>query len=104
MKIARVAVLGIALGAGVLAAVMALKLTSRPPPPMPGQIVQKVDTIDVLVAKKDIVTGTRLTADSVGWEAWPDKGISAKFLTRAAHPDAAEQVAGAFARSTFYEG
>ncbi|MEO8667400.1 MAG: Flp pilus assembly protein CpaB [Bauldia sp.] len=105
MKIARVAVLGVAVGAGILAAVLALNLTSRPTPaPQKGANAPSIETVDVLVAKKDIVTGTRLASDSVAWEPWPTKGVSGKFLTKSAAPDAAEKVAGAFARSTFFEG
>jgi pilus assembly protein CpaB len=105
MKIARVAVLGIAVGAGLLAAVLALNLTSRPAPaPQKGAVAPTIETVDVLVARKDIATGTRLADDSVGWEPWPAKGVSAKLITKAAMPDAAEKVAGAFARSTFFQG
>jgi pilus assembly protein CpaB len=105
MKIARVAVLGVAVGAGLLAAVLALNLTSRPAPaPDKTAVAPAIETVDVLVASKDIVTGTRLAADAVGWESWPAKSVSDKFLTRAAMPDAAEKVAGAFARSTFFQG
>jgi pilus assembly protein CpaB len=104
MKIARVAILGIALGAGVLAAVMALRLSTRPAPPEQMAAVEQIQTVDVLVAKKDIPIGTKLVGDSVGWEAWPEKGVGGKFLTRSANPDAAEKVAGAFARSTFFQG
>ena len=105
MKIARVAVLGIALGAGVLAAVLALNLTSRPSPaPQKNGVAQNLDTVDVLVARKDIITGTRLASDSVGWEPWSSKGVSGKSLARKSNPDAAEKVVGAFARSTFFEG
>jgi pilus assembly protein CpaB len=106
MKIARVAVLGVALGAGVLAAVLALNLTSRPTPApqVNGAPAPTMETVDVLVARKDIVTGTRVTNDAVGWEPWPMKGVSDKFLTRTTDPQAAEKVAGAFARSTFFQG
>ena len=59
MKIARVAVLGIAIGAGVLAAVLALNLTSRrPATPQVVGAPPPVETTDVLVARKDILTGT----------------------------------------------
>jgi pilus assembly protein CpaB len=105
MKIARVAVLGIAIGAGVLAAVLALNLTSRrPATPQVVGAPPPVETTDVLVARKDILTGTKISADSVGWEPWPSKGVSSKFLTKTNDPEADQKVAGAFARSTFFEG
>jgi pilus assembly protein CpaB len=103
MRIARVAVLGIALGAGVLAAFMALKLTSRPAPQV-REVLKEVETTDVLVATKDIQIGTRLNGDVVGWEPWPSKGVSGTFMTRTSVPDAPEKVAGAFARTTIYQG
>ncbi len=105
MKIARVAVLGIALGAGVLAAVLALNLTSRPPQPAANpEVAKKIDTVDVLVAAKDIPIGTTLAPDSLAWESWPKSSSSSRFITRDGNPEAMEKIPGAFARSTFYTG
>jgi len=104
MKLARVAVLGVALGAGVIAAVLAVNLTSTEPvaPVVVNQ--QAIDTVDVLVATKDIPMGTTLTEDDVSWQEWPKAGASSRFLIRASDPDAMNQVVGAIVRSTLYAG
>ena len=105
MKLARVAVLGVALGAGVSAAVLALNMTRQPAQQAPEQAAQaSLDTIDVLVAAKDIAMGATLSSDMVGWEKWPKSGASAKFITRDSDPDAVDKVIGALARTTFYAG
>jgi pilus assembly protein CpaB len=105
MKLARVAVLGVALGAGVLAAVLAINMTRQPAEEAPDQMAQtSLDTIDVLVAAGDIAIGTTLTDGVVKWEKWPASGASAKFITRDSDPDAVENVNGALARTTFYAG
>jgi pilus assembly protein CpaB len=97
-------VLGVALGAGVLAAMLALNLSSRrAPAPAPVQTV-KMATKQVLVAAKDIPTGTTLAADSVRWEEWPEGGVSGNFINHDAAPDGIEKVTGALARSTLYAG
>ena len=103
MKLARVAVLGIALGAGVIAAVLALGLTRRPSSELAAN-APGVAATQVLVAAKDIPMGSTLIADEVQWQDWPKTGTSVSFLDKAAHPDAVTEVVGAIARSTFYAG
>ena len=102
MKVARVAVLGVAAGAGIIAAVLALNLTGSPAP-APAEVVQ-VDSTQVLVATRDLPMGSTLSEDSVEWQDWPQNGISDRFISRASGPAAAEQVVGAIARASFYEG
>jgi pilus assembly protein CpaB len=104
MKLTRVIVLGIALGAGALAAMLALNLSSRRPAPQSPAAVAKIDSAQVLVASKDIPTGSTIAPDSIRWEDWPKSGVSANFINRATTPDGIDKVAGALARSTFYAG
>jgi pilus assembly protein CpaB len=107
MKLARVAVLGVALGAGVVAAVLALNLapTGAPPetagaePPPPP-----VETTQVLVAAKDISMGTTLAPESFTWQEWPETGLSTQFMRDEAGFDPETEVAGAIARASFYAG
>ena len=100
MRLARVAVIGVAAGAGLLAAFLAVNM-NRPPPPV---VQQTLETVDVLVATKDIGTGTKLARDMLKWERWPKAGASAKFMTRQANADAIDKLDGALVRSTFYAG
>jgi pilus assembly protein CpaB len=106
MKLARVAVLGIALGAGVIAAMLALNLTA-PAPTDPTEPVQQIatDTVKVLVAGKDLPMGSTITADKVVWRDWPKASVSEKFIQEIpGEADPLAKVTGAIARATFYEG
>ena len=102
MKLSRVIVLAVAVIAGLVAAFLALNLTSGTPQPTAANPAPAGN--QVLVAAKDIPMGTKLDNDAVQWEDWPGTATSANYLTRSATPDAAAKVVGAIARSTFYAG
>ena len=108
MQLARVAVLGVALGAGVIAAVLALNFVSGRQPATVGEAptaaAPAVKSVQVLVASKDIPLGTTVGEDAVAWQDWPESGATGNFLLRSAHPDAVKEVTGAIARATFYAG
>jgi len=107
MKLSRVIVLGVALGAGVIAAVLALNLTRAPhqvagPGPQPPS-----DTVDVLVAGKDIPMGTTIDQGALSWQKWPKDGVTSRFIVAAspaAEGDGAKKAIGAIARASFYQG
>jgi pilus assembly protein CpaB len=72
MKPARFAVLGIAIAAGGAAAYLASRseapapvTVGLAPPPAP------VDTVDILVAKKEIGKGQSILPQDIEWVAWP---------------------------------
>jgi pilus assembly protein CpaB len=102
MKITRVAVLGVAVGAGVIAAVLAFNLTRQPAAP-PPEVEVVTTTAQVLVAAKDIPMGTTIGEGSVEWKDWPKTGISDKFITRQSGVGV-EKVVGAISRTGFYQG
>jgi pilus assembly protein CpaB len=105
MKVARVAVLGVAVGAGVIAAVLALNLTSIGPTEAPAPAAARtIDTVQVLVATEDIPMGTTIAEGDVDWQEWPSTGASGRFLSRTKNPNAIEDVVGAIARSAVYAG
>ena len=66
MKAARIVVLGVAVVAGGLAAVMAGRQSPVQAPP-PPESVAKLDTTDVLVAKSDIGIGQSVSASEMQW-------------------------------------
>ncbi len=103
MKIARVVVLGIAVSAGGVAALLAGR--SEPPPaPSPQAPVAQVDTVDVLIAKSDIAIGRALTAQDVEWQSWPLKLASAQFIHKNGNSNTIEQIVGSVARAPFVAG
>jgi pilus assembly protein CpaB len=53
----------------------------------------------VLVAKRDLAIGTRLTAADVEWRAWPSDAINPAFITNGAATPAPTKVAGKAAKA-----
>ena len=101
MKAARLVVLGIAVAAGGLAALLAGR--SQKPAPAPAPVVQ-LETVDVLVAKSDIGRGTAVKAGELGWQTWPAISAGPNFVRRSDRPDAVEQLSGSIARGSFSAG
>jgi len=105
MKLSRVAVLGVALVAGLIAAFLAFNLNSRQAaPPRPAVAAQSVDLVKVLVAARDIPMGTKLADSDVSWHDWPRTASSPSFIQQGSDPDAMKNVVGALARATIYAG
>jgi pilus assembly protein CpaB len=104
MKPARLAVLGIAIAAGGTAAFLASRPEAPPPvtvgvaPPAPA------NTVDVLVAKKDINIGQSLIPQDMEWAAWPASNSNPALVRRANRADAVEQFAGWIARAPIAGG
>jgi pilus assembly protein CpaB len=96
MKTARLVVLGIAVVAGGGAALLAGRSDAPPPVSPPAAAI---DTVEILVAKKDINIGQSIQAADMGWIAWPAEAASPLFVRRTERGDAIEQLAGAIARS-----
>jgi pilus assembly protein CpaB len=96
MKAARLVVLGIAIAAGGVAALLAGK-GHEPAAPAP-QPVAVLDTVDVLIAKIDLGRGQVLDPSQIGWQAWPTAAANANFIRRTARPDALNQLSGAIVR------
>lgn len=100
MKPARLIVLVIAIGAGLVAAMLAGGSRQKPAPAP----IHKVDTADVLVAKSDIAMGQAVTSQDVKWQTWPAGGVGSTFIRKSAMPDAIEKLKGSIARRPFAAG
>ena len=103
MKVARIAVLGIALAAGGIAAFLASG-SGEAPPPLPVAPVVKLETTEVLVAKTDIGLGSRVLAPAMEWQSWPAATANPIFIRKSDRPDAIENLAGSIARAPFSAG
>ena len=96
MKAARLVVLGIAIAAGGVAALLAGKgHEPEAPPPSP---VAALDTVDVLIAKIDLSRGQVIEPSQIGWQAWPTVAANGAFIRKTARPDALNQFSGAIVR------
>ena len=101
MKPARIAVLGIALAAGLGAAILASG--SKPPepaaPPPPPVL-----TDDVLVAARELNVGTVVDAAGLRWDAWPKDHIPEGFIRKSVSPNGIEELKGYMTRANFAPG
>ena len=100
MKAARLIILGVAVAACGLAALLAAG-SDKAPAPAP---VAQIETTDVLVARNDINIGQALGEQDLQWQAWPVSAAGPAFLKRSERPDAIVQVAGAIARAPISAG
>ncbi len=110
MKLARVAVLGVAVAAGLVAALIAMNLSAPEPPQtiiVEQAAVPAPVSEQVLVASRDIPVGTKLTEDFITWQEWPKSGITDRFLASNSAEDGGEQlkkVVGGIVRATIFQG
>jgi len=100
MKPARIIVLVIAVVAGGIAALLAGRWESAPPPAPVAQL----ETTDVLIAATDIGLGTSVSAQDLRWQTWPTVAAGPNFIRQSERPDAIEQLAGSIARAPFSAG
>ena len=103
MSTTRIAILGLAIGAAVLAAFLAKGFLGKP---APKQVV-KVDTtptVEILVAGKDVKVGGLLDRSSVRWQKWPKVAVRPGMISRKSKPDAMKNFESARARAEIFQG
>lgn len=105
MKPAHLVVAGIAVGAGILAAMLAGSGNREPPAPPPQVAeVQAPPTSEVLVAVGNIPIGGTLNAGNMDWRRWPADAIGPYFIQRSARPQARDELSGSIVRAPLSVG
>ncbi|MEM7299450.1 MAG: Flp pilus assembly protein CpaB [Pseudomonadota bacterium] len=106
MKVAQLAVLGVAVVAAGGAAMMAMNLAQQPEPTPVAQVAEapKIELERVLVAQGDIPIGFSIKEENLTWQDWPRTALNEAFLTEQANPEAMTKIVGAVVRSTIYAG
>ncbi len=104
MKIARMAILGVAVVAAGGAALMASTLSNTPAPTIVQEATPQILLTEVLVAENDILLGTKIDESMVRWQKWPEEGIAAGYITNTGGDDLNNAVEGAIVRSAFIAG
>lgn len=94
MSLARIVILGVALVAGLAAAM----LVRKPGAPTPVAVVEKARTVPVLVAAADVPVGNTLGAGDMRWLDWPVDSVPAGVIRRDEAPEATTEIAGQLAR------
>lgn len=64
----------------------------KPPPPPPPVVVAQArgePMAQVLVARRDLPAGTRISQGDLGWQAWPSASLNPAFITDGRAPEAA---------------
>lgn len=102
MNITRIAILGVALVAGVAAFFLMLGNGAEQ---APIRIVEpaKEETVRVLVSLRDITRGERITVEDTEWITWPKKAVQPHFITDE-NADKREELIGAVARTLIVVG
>ncbi|MEM9277138.1 MAG: Flp pilus assembly protein CpaB [Pseudomonadota bacterium] len=106
MKVAQLAVLGVAGIAAVGAGYIGFNLSNRPQE-VREVVVEgpKVELEEVLVAARDISLGTSIKGEMFEWQTWPKEGIVDGYITRSENPDGLDiDENPAIARAPFFVG
>ncbi|WP_127144404.1 Flp pilus assembly protein CpaB [Pelagibacterium montanilacus] len=105
MRPARILLIVVAVAAGGLAAVLAMRGSEAPElePVQVTQVEQEPRT-QVLVANRSMGLGHRIMPGDVAWQDWPQGAIRPEYITIEQVPDAPEQMEGAVARFEIFIG
>jgi len=101
----RIFILVIAIGAGSLAAWLALSMRTGGAAPSPVVASAPAAPMDeILVASVDLTQGQSLDDTKLRWQAWPKDAIHSGYISRSAKPDALAGLKGSVVRSQFVPG
>ena len=103
MKPARLLVLVTALGAAGVAAMIMMR-SPAPPTVVVEKAAAPVASVEVLVASLDLPVGHVVKPVDIKWQPWPADLAPAGATTRAASPNAADEIAGSLVRMSFLAG
>ena len=98
----RTVALGGAVVCAVVAGMMAKNVLNRKQE-VKQEVVNTVQTVDVLVAAKDLQMGDKLAEGTAIWKSWPKDNVLPMMITRDAKPDATKEFTKARVRITTYK-
>lgn len=106
MKVARIAVIIVALVAGLFALVLARSLGTQKQEVQvePAAPVEQIELAEVLTAAQNVSLGTNFTANLFAWSKWPRANLGPGYIVRNERPEADSELVGAVARSSFLQG
>lgn len=105
MSPTRLLILGVGFVAAIIAAVLAVNLTSSAPETI-RQIVKipTIETTKILVAQKRLNRGDVLKAGDFDWVEWPANSVTQRHIRQLENPDAVQEYVGTTVRLLMEEG
>ncbi|MEM7214052.1 MAG: Flp pilus assembly protein CpaB [Pseudomonadota bacterium] len=106
MKVAQLAIFGVAGAAALGAGYIGLNLSNQPEQ-VREVVVEgpKIELEEVLVASRDISLGTSIKGDMFTWQSWPKDGLAEGYIIRSATPEGLDiETKPAIARAPFFSG
>ncbi|MGB7204634.1 MAG: Flp pilus assembly protein CpaB [Anderseniella sp.] len=103
MSKSRIIALGVAGVAALGAAFLANGFLGEPVKPEVVEI-NKVETVGVLAAIKNVEVGEVLDNSNLAWKEWPADQVGAFMITKVTDPDMLENMKDVHARAALYEG
>ena len=103
MSKSRIMVLGLAIGSAVIAAYLASGFLGQPREEQTAKM-KEAPTVDVLVSRKTLQMGEKLSGGAIDWQSWPENAVTASMITKSAKPDALTELETARARIEIFEG
>lgn len=105
MSSTRLIILGIGFVAAILAAVLAVSLTSTTPEATSEIVrVPTIETKKILVSNKRLNRGDTVKSGDFSWAEWPSSSVNDRHVTQAASPGAIEEYVGSTARLIIEKG
>ena len=104
MNVVRLAVLGAAILAAGGAFFLMRSQSAQPQAAAVGGPVAPEPEAMVLVARKPLAVGERLTPDALAWQAWPKAGVAEAFFEQSVAPKAIEEWTNAVVRYPMVQG
>lgn len=106
MNISRLIVLGIAVVAAVMAAVLVKSMSSSQGPAVAALEKQGavLEVSEVLVATRNIAVGETMVANDFRWQSWPKDAVHASFITRSSDGTGRNKWVGAVLRTPVFDG
>ncbi|MCQ8783517.1 Flp pilus assembly protein CpaB [Mangrovibrevibacter kandeliae] len=105
MRLARLAVMGVAVVAAVAAGTVALNLSSTEQPESviisAAPVEPPIRLTDVLVTTKEIPMGG-LIDGALDWQSWPADNVASSFILKSQRPNAITELKGSLARQSFF--
>ena len=105
MKVARMAVMGVAVLAAGGAFMLASNMANKEPEIREvASNEPQIELVELLVAAEDIQLGTSIKPKMVKWQKWPKEGVAPGFIQKSSSPEGLGEEESAIARGAFFEG